>query len=203
MGKDTPIQMVPDTSNINEAGSIIDGLSRVPAPNSIFTKTFIDPNVVTTDSCDRDYNMRCPVQYADIGTISGGTTRYCSPGSDYMGPCDKAEDFSKLSRKAMVRWSNQCQAYWPCIGCLRDYRELCPQEWARVGDELKCKPPATYSGVCSGITDFIGYNIHMKHQWSAACGVFWPCLADAELDETQVILKMQDATLRRIANGLQ
>merc|ERR1712032_445028 len=120
----------------------------------------------------RDYNMRCPVQYVDIGTISGGTTRYCSPGSEYMGPCDKAEDFSKLSRKAMVRWSNQCQAYWPCIGCLRDYRELCPQEWARVGDELKCKPPATYSGACSGITDFTGYNKDMKQQWSAACGVF-------------------------------
>jgi hypothetical protein len=58
------------------------------------------------------------------------------------------------------------QAYFPCRskfcfreqfrsvqftmlpGCRRDYQKICPDGWARLGDERKCKPPEDYTGPC-------------------------------------------------------
>ena len=58
------------------------------------------------------------------------------------------------------------QAYFPCRskfcfreqlrsvqfsvlpGCRRDYQNICPDGWARLGNEQKCKPPEDYTGRC-------------------------------------------------------
>merc|ERR1712150_102232 len=85
-----------------------------------------------------------------------------------------------LSRKAKSVWSDDCQAYWPCIRCSRDYTAVCPHGWIRMEQGLSCSSPSSYTGPCQGTTDFTGFNADMLRRWSSDCGAFWKCREHAE-----------------------
>merc|ERR1712039_554605 len=96
----------------------------------------------------------------------------------FHGPCgDEVYSFEGWTLAAKQRWSMQCQAFWDCQSCERDYQVACPQSWAPVEGALRCSPLGSYHGPCRGIADFSGYNAAMKEQWSSQCGAFWACEA--------------------------
>merc|ERR1712050_200932 len=112
----------------------------------------------------------------DIGPIKGGQTMYCAASSQYTGPCDsESYTFEQMTENAKTRWSNMCQAYWPCVNCDRDYQAVCPQGWMQTEDELSSSPPPMYKGSCRGTMNFTGYNKNMLEHWSSLCGVEMPC----------------------------
>ena len=195
----SPVSIVPDMEATNEASNIIKGLARMPAPPRIFSKHLIDPQLnLGVDLCERDFKIKCPEQFVNVGLIFGGSTEYCAATAEYEGPCaSEAVSFEGMSAKAKSRWSDLCQAFFPCIECTRDFEVVCPKGWVRLNDTLSCAPPPTYTGPCRGedafeytlgrdtssssylqmiSTDFSGYNAAMLGEWSAECGAFWPCL---------------------------
>merc|ERR1712107_782408 len=103
----------------------------------------------------------CPEGFVDLGPIHGGATPYCGAGSTYRGPCaSEAHSFQGLSKKAKARWSNLCQAYWPCTECDRDYHASCPKGWT-LGARGDCAPPRDYTGPCRGASNFKNFNQNM------------------------------------------
>jgi CPW-WPC domain-containing protein len=198
--QNSKVSVSPDTASIRDASNVIKGLAQMPAPKQVFGKLFLDPKPnIGADTCDRDYARMCPDGFVNIGTVFGGNTSYCAASSQYDGPCaNEPHSFVGMSVSAKARWANLCQAAWPCIRCERDYQGVCPTNWLRLGDSLKCAPPSAYSGPCRGAdkfeyglardssstsylettsTDFTGYNRAMLKHWSASCGAFWPCKA--------------------------
>lgn len=129
--------------------------------------TVIDPaSFESVSSCDRDYSATCPAGFAAEGTT-------CVATAAYHGPCaGEAHDFSGMSTAAKARWQAQCNAFFPCKSCTRDYSTTCPQEF--VEENGKCRPGPSYAGPC-GTTDFSEYNAAMLKSWADNCGANWPC----------------------------
>lgn len=175
MGR-SPVQVAPDTSSSDGAGEIIKGLAKIPAPGRIF-KSRVDPVVAGEDSCDRDRSEICPESWIHMGALNGGSTKYCHAGSQYFGPCsDEPHAFDGMSANAKKRWSRECQAYFPCKSCQRNYQQLCPETWTRQGTQQKCKANAgDYDGPCRGEVNFDGHNADMLEAWSEMCGAYWKC----------------------------
>merc|ERR1719408_606304 len=173
MGR-TPIQVAPDLSASDAASDIIKGFSHIPAPGAVLGDR-VDPVVPSEDSCDRDEEDVCPEHWVDVGPVKGGSTHYCAAGSQYLGPCsDEMQAFTDMSTTAKKRWSKECQAFFPCKSCKRDYQELCPQAWKQMGSEQKCKPDAAdYNGPCRGDVNLDGYNTAMLEAWSETCRLQW------------------------------
>lgn len=189
--RNSPIAVVPNNEQSDEASQIIKGLASVPAPESPFPKLRIDPKPdLGVESCDRDFNIACPRDFVNIGQVKGGEIDYCSANSRYQGPCaNEAYTFQQMSRQAKARWANMCQADWPCVRCDRDYRAVCPQSWKREG-QLSCSPLPDYMGPCRGAVDFTSFNVQMLEHWSASCGAHWACrdeLGWGEIESTNIL----------------
>lgn len=201
----SPVQMVPNTASFDAASELIKGIARIPAPDGTFFKDKVDPVLPGEDSCDRDTNEICPESWVNVGPIKGGSTEYCHAGSQYFGPCaDELQSFADMSAMAIKRWSRGCQAYFPCRSCRRDYQKVCPDGWARLGNERKCKPLEDYAGPCRGTANLAGHNIAMLEEWSDLCGAYWPCQQIVDSNSLYATYPISiDATLARIARGLQ
>lgn len=128
----------------------------------------IDPAAFeTVSSCDRD-TAACPAGFASEGGA-------CVATSAYRGPCAaEAHDFSAMSAAAKSRWQSQCEAFFPCKSCTRDYSQSCPMGWSTGADGSSCTPGASYTGSC-GATNFAEYNAAMLKAWSDNCGAQWSC----------------------------
>lgn len=205
MMKQSSVQLAPEMTALDSAGEIIKGLEHIPAPGKVFARK-IDPVSQSLNSCDRDYEKAlCPKGWLSIGPVKGGTVEYCAAGSQYQGPCqDDVKSFVEMSAAAKRRWSEQCKAYFPCKGCRRSYRALCPETWEHVGG-LMCKPPSDYKGHCKGVANFAGHNAAMLEQWSDQCSAYWACQQSAlrmSAQDYQYPVST-DATLARIAKSLQ
>merc|ERR1711920_1135061 len=84
-------------------------------------------------SCDRNYARACPQHFVDVGPVHGGAQQFCAASPEYHGPCgDEVYSFEGWTLAAKQRWSLQCQAFWDCQSCARDYQVACPQSWAPV-----------------------------------------------------------------------
>lgn len=176
LGK-TKVAVVPDMTDIEKTSSIIKGIAQEPAPMSVFTKSLIDPlPKLGSASCDRDYSVPCPEHFVNIGLVMGGQNDSCAASTQYVGPCaSEAYYFASMSTQSKARWSDLCGAFWPCLSCERQYQAVCPQQWTRVDNSLKCAPSAEYHGPCRGMWDFQSFTEEMYQQWSAECGAFWGC----------------------------
>eukprot|EP00927_Polykrikos_kofoidii_P037027 TRINITY_DN311_c0_g1_i1.p2 TRINITY_DN311_c0_g1~~TRINITY_DN311_c0_g1_i1.p2 ORF type:complete len:230 (-),score=16.48 TRINITY_DN311_c0_g1_i1:97-786(-) len=167
------VPLVSEESTPGSASGVIRGLKAVPEPRSIFTQILLDPRPPTgAESCSRDYGMPCPLQFHSVGDIMGDNRNYCAPSIEYRGACTRPFVATEMSTARKAEWSNECQAFWPCIHCQRNYR-TCPEKWTRVRD-TRCAPPDTYLGSCVE-TDFQQFNADMFDEWSSTCGVFWEC----------------------------
>merc|ERR1711957_970786 len=120
-------------------------------------------------SCDRDYGMLCPEFFQFVGIIHDTGAKHCAPSPEYAGPCTRPYAFTEMSTGAKARWQDQCQAYWPCVECLRLHTG-CPKGWTPRGATL-CAPEESYNGNCDEV-DFAGYTESMMNEWSSRCGVF-------------------------------
>merc|ERR1711972_413881 len=128
----------------------------------------IDPKpFLGSKSCDRDYSAPCPENFVSIGFVMGGQNESCAASRQYAGPCgSEPYVFASMSAQSKARWSELCEAYWPCLSCERDYEAGCPKEWSRVGSGLTCAPAASYRGPCRGTWDFHGFTKDLYKQWS-------------------------------------
>lgn len=129
----------------------------------------IDPAAFeTVSSCDRDYSSGvCPSGFASEGGA-------CVATAAYRGPCaSEAHDFSTMSSAAKARWQSQCESFFPCKSCTRDYSQTCPMGWTSDASG-SCSPGASYTGTC-GTTNFSEYNAAMLKTWSDNCGAQWSC----------------------------
>merc|ERR1712187_262674 len=180
---------------------VMKGLRTIPAPVGPYKRQFIaPPPSIGAASCDRDYGMSCPLPFKHVGTI-GDVEENCAPSMEYGGPCTGLRSFKDLSATAKARWSDSCQAFWPCVVCRRDFSG-CPKNWEKGETELSCAPKDSYSGPCSE-TNFLGFTKAMYESWSSECGAFWPCL-EPELDAAPSLYPISmEATVSRIAQSLQ
>ena len=169
-------------------------MAQMPAPP---LSSVAEQKMSDMDLCERDYSVKCPDKFVNVGRIFGSETEYCAATAEYDGPCaSEAHSFKGMSIKAKARWSKLCQTSWPCVLCERNYEAICPQGWTRLNATLSCAPPSSYAGPCRGddafeytlardatspsflkmiSTDFSGYNAAMMDVWSAECGAYWPC----------------------------
>lgn len=193
------VSVLPDSGAFGEASKIIKQLARIPAP--VYKSDGDAQPDRGTGSCAKDYNVKCPMGFVNVGPIYGGSKEYCAASSQYDGPCiSEAYNFEGMSTQAKGRWSKLCLTSWPCVDCAPDLTSTCPKGWTRVNDTLSCTPPATYTGPCRGddaflfalgrdatspaylkriSIDFSGYNAEMLKLWSAKCGAPWPCASAA------------------------
>eukprot|EP00927_Polykrikos_kofoidii_P037029 TRINITY_DN311_c0_g2_i1.p1 TRINITY_DN311_c0_g2~~TRINITY_DN311_c0_g2_i1.p1 ORF type:complete len:224 (-),score=24.52 TRINITY_DN311_c0_g2_i1:139-780(-) len=172
------IPLVSESSQSGSAGEIIRGLNEIPRPQSSLKRALIDPApAVGAESCDRDYGMPCPLLFHPVGDIIGNGHNYCAPSPEYLGPCTGPFVASALSTTRKAEWSNECQAFWPCVYCQRDFRN-CPRTWTRIEGTSRCAPPDDYLGNCEE-TDFLNHNAAMMDEWSSDCGAFWECASNA------------------------
>lgn len=178
--RSVPVQVVPDLSEFGEASQLIENVGLFPAPTPAYaTNSYLSPKRAAdiAGACDRDFSRLCPAGFYFVGHIHGDSTPYCAAGVEYQGPCESdAFAFDRMSDRAKLRWSNMCQAFWPCVHCTRNYTVPCPVGWARTGDSgLVCSPAADYDGPCDDPVDFSGYSRAMLEHWSGRCRAFWQC----------------------------
>merc|ERR1711953_298900 len=169
----------PPSGNAEDSsGTALKQLESVPPPESPYKHVLLDPApTIGAVGCDRDYGYRCPQFFHAVGDVRGDGREYCAPSEKYGGACTKVYAFEGMSVERRERWADQCQAFWPCKRCRRDYTG-CPTGWERSKGTLSCTPTESYDGAC-GETDFTGYTRAMHDSWSSSCGAFWECAAAA------------------------
>jgi len=60
-------------------------------------------------TCTHDHRAPCPESWEQQGGA-------CSPTAAYDGPCQDAVGFSSYNAEMRATWSEQCQAFWGCLG---------------------------------------------------------------------------------------
>lgn len=161
----------------NAAQDVMKRFAQVSSPRRKASGALLDP-IPQDDAwhCEVDFAQACP-----NGFVAGDAG--CAPTSEYVGPCaSEVKDFRGLSDSAKERWSALCLAWWPCVGCERDFSEPCPRGWSAVqGFARRCSAPPEYAGPCANEVDFDGFNALMLSEWSEACAGFWGCSSHTEI----------------------
>eukprot|EP00929_Paragymnodinium_shiwhaense_P009783 TRINITY_DN114114_c0_g1_i1.p1 TRINITY_DN114114_c0_g1~~TRINITY_DN114114_c0_g1_i1.p1 ORF type:complete len:207 (-),score=28.21 TRINITY_DN114114_c0_g1_i1:92-712(-) len=169
-----PIAAVPDdTAAFDNATALLAAFKDERAPEAPFKKSLQDPEpLVGFFSCPRGINS-CPEGFkADAQNHD-----ICVPEPSYRGPCTSPISRSGMTLSAKSRWSDACQASWPCTACPRDYTG-CPLRWIRSEDPagaVLCEPPSSYVGAC-GALDVVGESPVTLESWASSCGAVWPCI---------------------------
>lgn len=156
-----------DSSPYEGISELFSGMKFSARPAHRNSAALIDPAAFeTVSSCDRDMSG-CPNGFSSEGGA-------CVATASYRGPCaGEAHDFASMSDAAKNRWQSQCEAFFPCKSCTRDYSTACPAGWSQ-GSDGSCSPGAGYTGSC-GTTNFAEYNAAMLKAWSDNCGAQWQC----------------------------
>jgi len=145
------ISDVPDVRESGDARLIVEGIGNAPAPESPFLHVRVDP-VPRPGllACDRDYSAPCPEHFVSAPSPGAGGSSVCVASTGYSGPCARELPTpSAWSITAKQRWSRQCQVFWPCKACARDFQAECPQGWKAQAGARRCSPPTAYSGPCA------------------------------------------------------
>lgn len=61
-------------------------------------------------TCTHDHRASCPEGWEQQESAA------CIPTSAYDGPCQDAVDFGSYNAEMRAAWSEQCQAFWGCLG---------------------------------------------------------------------------------------
>ena len=65
------MSVLPDTAAFADASKVIKGLARIPAP--LPTKPLPAQSKFGVSSCAKDYSVKCPSGFVNVGAIYGGT----------------------------------------------------------------------------------------------------------------------------------
>ncbi|SJK85968.1 Plasmodium falciparum CPW-WPC domain [Babesia microti strain RI] len=123
----------------------------------------------------RDYSQTCPENWKL-------TEKFCIAPTQYNGKCVKLKDFHNLTQEQRLKWSIECDAYWPYLPI--NYSNNCPNEW--IEHEKFCLAPPNYTGSCdnkiekSSLTSIID-----KKKFASRCQAYWPL--ETSEDESDAI----------------
>lgn len=87
-------------------------------------------------SCERNWYLPCPYGYspAPIPYYEYASATKQSCVSDFQSECEFMVTFSDLTEKH--KFSERCEAQWPCQESCASTSAVCPQRWIHIGDNL-------------------------------------------------------------------
>ena len=120
------------------------------------------------DTCNRNLKAPCPSGWLQVGSA------HCAAPAFYAGGCPRMQSFDGRSLIARLKFSNDCDAQWPCAtDCAAglDF-DHCPEGWTDNGDGYCSSPDASK---CLPSYKFSAMSIYQKEELAFVCGFEWPC----------------------------